>query len=132
MGSVKKWLAASAGFVFLLAVLPGCNRTSGAYKTEAYTGRASGIYKAGTYAAGAEGYEGGVTVEVEFDHDSILSVRIVEENETREIGGRAIDALPGEIVEAQTYDVDAFSGATITSNAIKTAVEDCINQAAVK
>jgi fumarate reductase flavoprotein subunit len=42
----------------------------------------------------AEGYEGGVTVEVEFDHDSILSVRVVEENETKEIGGRAIETLP--------------------------------------
>jgi fumarate reductase flavoprotein subunit len=40
--------------------------------------------------------------------------------------------LPGEIVEAQTYAVDAFSGATITSNAIMTAVKDCIDQAAVK
>jgi fumarate reductase flavoprotein subunit len=40
--------------------------------------------------------------------------------------------LPKEIVEAQTYAVDAFSGATITSNAIKTAVEDCIKQATVK
>jgi fumarate reductase flavoprotein subunit len=69
---------------------------------------------------------------VEFDHDSILSVRVVEENETKEIGGRAIETLPGEIVEAQTYAVDTFSGATITSNAIMTAVKDCIDQAAVK
>jgi fumarate reductase flavoprotein subunit len=132
MSSAKKALAVSAGFVFLLAFLSVCNKASGTYKADAATSIASGAYKAGTYMSSAEGYEGGVTVEVEFDHDSILSVSVVEENETKEIGGRAIETLPGEIVEAQTYAVDTFSGATITSNAIITAVKDCIDQATVK
>jgi fumarate reductase flavoprotein subunit len=134
MSPTKRALTVSTGFVFLLAFLSGCNRASGTHKAEASasTSRASGVYKAGTYMSSVEGYEGGVTVEVEFDHDSILSVRIVEENETKEIGGRAIETLPGEIVEAQTYAVDAFSGATITSNAIMTAVKDCIDQGAVQ
>jgi fumarate reductase flavoprotein subunit len=132
MSSAQKALTVSAGFIFLLTVLSGCNRTSVSRKTKSYAGKTSGIYKAGTYTASAEGYESSIMMEVEFDHDSILSVRVVEENETKEIGGRAIDTLTKEIVEAQTYAVDAFSGATITSNAIKTAVEDCIKQATVK
>jgi fumarate reductase flavoprotein subunit len=132
MSSAKKALTVSVGFVFLLAFLSRCNRASGTYRAEASTSRVSGVYKPGTYMSSAEGYEGGVTVEVEFDHDSIISVRVVEENETKEIGGRVIETLPGEIVEAQTYAVDAFSGATITRNAIMTAVKDCIDQATVK
>jgi fumarate reductase flavoprotein subunit len=132
MSSTKKVLTVSAGFVILLAFLSGCHRASGTYREGTSASRASGVYKEGTYMSSAEGYKGGVTVEVEFDHDSMLSVRVVEENETKEIGGRAIKTLPGEIVEAQTYAVDAFSGATITSNAIITAVKDCIDQAAVK
>jgi fumarate reductase flavoprotein subunit len=132
MSSTKKALTVSAEFVFLLAFLSVCNKASGTYKAEASTSIASDVYKAGTYMSRAEGYEGSVTVEVEFDHDSIISVRVVEENETKEIGGGAIETLPGKIVEAQTYAVDAFSGATITSNAIMTAVKDCVDQATVK
>jgi fumarate reductase flavoprotein subunit len=132
MSPAKRALTVSAGFVFSLAFLSGCNRASGTHRAEAPAGRASGVYKAGTYLAGAEGYEGAITVEVEFARDSILSVRVVEENETEEIGGRAVETLPGEMVEAQTYAVDAFSGATVTSNAIMTAVKDCMDQAAVK
>jgi fumarate reductase flavoprotein subunit len=128
LSSAKKALTVSISFVFLLAFLSVCNKASGTYKAEASTSRASGVYKPGTYMSNAEGYEGGVAVKVEFDHDSILSVRVVEENETKEIGGRAIETLPGEIVEAQTYAVDAFSGATITSNAIMTAVKERLHR----
>jgi uncharacterized protein with FMN-binding domain len=66
MSSAKRALTVSAGFVFLLAFLSGCNRASGTHKAEASASRASGVYKAGTYMSSAEGYEGGVTVEVKF------------------------------------------------------------------
>ena len=96
---------------------------------------AEGIYTPGTYEASADGYaatEGDgipVQVEVEFDADKILSVKVVDHEETEGIGSNAVDQLPDEIVEEQSLDVDTVSGATYTSNAILEAVEDAVVQA---
>lgn len=89
----------------------------------------SGIYKAGTYTATEKGYVEDITVEVEFDSDSMVSVKIIEQNETVGVGDKAIGELPDKIVESQTYEVDAVTTATVTSDAIKSAVKDCMEQA---
>lgn len=87
------------------------------------------LYNAGTYTATAVGYTGNVTVEVEFDKASILSVKVTDHNETVGYGDRAAEELPKKIVEAKNWEVDAISSATITSDAIKAAVKDCMVQA---
>ena len=102
-------------------------------KTSAREENKSGdIYTAGVYTASAEGYSGPVTVAVEFDGSSILSVHVLSHSETVNISDRAIDELPSRIVEAQTWDVDAVSSATFTSDAIREAVRDCLAQAALR
>lgn len=95
-------------------------------------GKSGDIYTAGVYTASAEGYSGPVTVEVEFDGRSILSVHVLSHSETVNISDRAIDEIPSRIVEAQTWDVDAVSSATFTSDAIREAVRDCLAQAALR
>jgi fumarate reductase flavoprotein subunit len=100
----------------VLALFPGCETSAG-------------TYDAGTYTATAEGYSGDLTVEVEFDKDSILSVKVTDQNETAGFGDRAIEELTKKITEAQTYEVDAVTSATVTSDAIKAAVKDCVRQA---
>ena len=100
-------------------LLSGCSESSGS----------GSAYQAGTYTASAEGYGGDVTVEVEFDNESILSVTILSQNETESVAGQALKEIPEQIVEAQTSEVDAITSATITSDAIMTAVADCIQQA---
>lgn len=95
-------------------------------------GKSGDIYTAGVYTASAEGYSGPVTVEVEFDGSSILSVHVLSHSETVKISDRAIDEIPSQIVEAQTWDVDAVSSATFTSDAIREAVRDCLAQAALR
>ena len=70
-----------------------------------------------------------MTVEVKFDSESILSVTILDQNETERGSDRALEEIPERIVEAQTSEVDAITSATVTSDAIKTAVTDCIRQA---
>ncbi|MDR1548263.1 MAG: FMN-binding protein [Hungatella sp.] len=95
-------------------------------------GRSADTYKSGTYTAAAEGYAGDVEVEVEFDQDSILSVKVTDHNETIGIGDRAIEELPLRIVEELSWEVDGVASATVTSDAIKAAVKDCINQAKKK
>ncbi len=87
------------------------------------------IYKAGTYTATAKGHNGDVNVEVVFDDTSIVSIKVLEHAETAGIGDIAIDRLSEEIVTGQTLAVDSVTGATFTSEAILSAVEDCIKQA---
>lgn len=69
-----------------------------------------------------------VVVEVVADANTIYSVTVVENNETMGIGSMAVDELPGKIVEAQSAEIDGVSGATMTSNAIKAAVAEALEQ----
>lgn len=87
------------------------------------------IYKAGTYTAVANGHNGDVKVEVVFDDTSIVSIKVLEHDETAGIGDLAMERLPEEIVGGQTLAVDSITGATFTSTAILEAVEDCVKQA---
>ena len=76
----------------------------------------------------AEGYGGPLTVRVTTDGGKITSVEVTEHSETEGVGTRAIEALPQAIVTANSWQVDATSGATVTSNAIMAAVADAMGQ----
>ena len=74
---------------------------------------------------------GGVPVTVTLDENgAIASVEVGENSETQGIGSNAIEQLPGELVGLSTAEeidaVDAVSGATVTSNAIKDAVKQAM------
>ena len=94
------------------------------------------IYKAGNDAGyvifvTGKGFGGDMSIIVGLDNSgAIVGTRVLEQSETQGIGSKAIEALPALIVEANgTTGVDAVSGATITSSAILSAVEECLNQA---
>lgn len=95
------------------------------------TAYAAPTFTPGTYKAEAAGIHGPVTVEVTFSKDKIEKIAVVSQKETPGIGTLAVDALPAKMVEVQSPKVDAVAGATITSNAIRTAVEACVKQAGV-
>ncbi len=86
------------------------------------------LYKAGTYTAEATGMQK-LKVEVTVSESAITDVKVLEHNETDGIGTKAIDELPGKIKEAQSAQVDGVAAATITSDAIKAAVQKCLDQA---
>ncbi len=86
-------------------------------------------YKEGVYTAQAGGNNGDVKVEVEFSADAIVKVTVVQHQETPGLSDPAIEKIPQRIVDGQTLNVDAISGATNTSNAILEAVADCVTQA---
>lgn len=87
-------------------------------------------YVAGSYQAEATGYGGNLTVTVDFSQDQLLSVTVAAEAETAGIGQEAATQLAADITAAQTWEVDGISQATVTSDAIKTAVKACMEQAA--
>lgn len=86
-------------------------------------------YTPGTYTAAIAGQNGPVKVEVTTSADKILSVKIVDQKETEGIGSKAVAALPAEIIKAQSADVQGIAGASVSSAAIKKAVQECLNQA---
>ena len=108
-------------------------------KAEETTVAEAGGLTAGTYTASKAGMNGQVTVEVVTDASSIVSVEVKDNQETPGIGSPLVDgqkegtiptiSIPAAIVENQSIAVDGVTGATITSAAIKSAVEDCLTQA---
>lgn len=85
----------------------------------------------GTYTATKEGYQRcHVTVSVTVDETRIQDVQIVECTDNPiTVTETPCREIPAAILAHQTYNVDGVTGATFTSNAIKNAVKDCLDQA---
>ena len=80
----------------------------------------------GVYEGTADGMNAAVKVSVTVSGGQITEINIVEHQESAGISDPAIQQMPGKIIEAQSSKVDAISNATITSNAIKQAVENAL------
>ena len=97
---------------------------------EAAAPASDATYTDGTYEAAGKGIGGDVPVTVTVEGGVITDVTVGDNAETQGIGTNAIEQLPSAIVAANgTAGVDGVSGATITSNAIFDAVNDCLTQA---
>lgn len=83
----------------------------------------------GEYEASVEGQEGKMIVKTTITDGKINNVEIVEQHETAGVADAALETLPHAIVEANSVDVDAVSGASLTSGRIQQAVVDCLKQA---
>ena len=83
---------------------------------------------AAVYTGKAQGM-GEVTAELIVADGHIVGVNLTGDNETPGIGSKAIEELPEKILEAQSADVDGVTGATVTSNAIKEAVQQAMTEA---
>ncbi len=75
------------------------------------------------------GLGGKIVVRVTYDDKKIKNVEVIENHETEGIGSVAIKELPQKIVSANSTDVDAVSGASSTSRALKEAVMKAIKNA---
>ena len=93
----------------------------------------AGALADGTYEASGKGIGGDVPVTVTVKDGAIESVEVGDNSETQGIGSNAIEQLPEQFVGLKTAEevdaLDGVSGATITSNALKDAVADCLEQA---
>ena len=85
------------------------------------------------YVGKATGMNGDVVVKVTMDGDVIADVEVLEQAETPNIGSNAIEQLPEQFIGLDSEDaingLDGITGATITSNALKTAVINALLQA---
>ena len=115
---IKRLLSVGIAATMIMSLLTACGGSGSS---------SGGSYTAGKYTGSADGKNGAVTVEVELTADSIKSVTVTDHQETEGICEPAIEQIPKAIVDAQSTDVDAVSGATITSDAIKAAVKAAID-----
>ena len=87
-------------------------------------------YPDGTYTASAHGCLSDVAVTVTITGGKVTDVDIDASGETPELGGNAAAALAEQLTETgTTTGVDAVAGATMTSDAVFTAMDDCLSQA---
>jgi len=87
------------------------------------------VFTPGTYTASAPGFGGEVVVTITVDETAILSATVEAAGETAGIGSVAAEKLAEEILAKQSHQLDAVSGATRTSDAVRKACESCIAQA---
>lgn len=87
-------------------------------------------YMPGTYTGAAAGFRD-ITVSVTVDYTNILSITVDSDNETLGVGTKAFEPLTEAIITANSTDVDAVSGATVTSKGFKAAVADALDKALI-
>ncbi|MFL0245727.1 FMN-binding protein [Candidatus Clostridium stratigraminis] len=86
-------------------------------------------YKDGTYTGQATGYRPGLEVSVTVKNNKIENIDIINSNDTPRFFNRAASAVPNEIIDNQSVQVDAVSRATRSSNGIMAAVSDALSKA---
>ncbi len=110
--------------------LVACSSSSSSSSSSA-TSSTDGTVTDGTYTSTQVGYnEKNVVVEVTVKDGALSEITIDESDNNQQMASDDDRAdLASRMVEANSYDVDGISGATMTSNAVKEAVKDCMTQA---
>lgn len=88
-------------------------------------------YQAGSYSGSAQGKNGPIKVDVTFTADKIESVKVVSHQDDLDYAIKAVEGMPEIILDKQRLDVDAVSGATLTSRGIIGAVAQCVTDAGI-
>ena len=95
-----------------------------------FTAVNAATFTPGEYEATAQGFGGDVTVKVTVDENAVTAVEITGEDETPALGGAAIEEFTTSLVGVSDAEaVEAVSGATVTSTAVKEALAKALAQA---
>ncbi|MGN0776962.1 MAG: FAD-dependent oxidoreductase [Candidatus Ventricola sp.] len=81
----------------------------------------------GVYEGTGAGFAGELKVAVTVEGGRIAQVEVLSHSDTAGVCDPALAQIPAAIVEKQSADVDAASGATFTSNGIMAAVKNALN-----
>ena len=79
--------------------------------------------KPGTYTAKVNGHNAPLTVEVTVDANKILSIKTPDDQESLGVGKVGLKKTADNILRYQSIGVDAVTGATFSSNALKEGLE---------
>jgi uncharacterized protein with FMN-binding domain len=91
----------------------------------------SDTYTPGVYTGSVVSYGGALSVTATFSANAIIEVEVLEHQDTssRPQVQQALSAIPQAIVASNSFDVEAVSGASVTSRRIMDAAEVCGEQA---
>jgi uncharacterized protein with FMN-binding domain len=122
------WLNPFPGLVAIvifLALLPCCGTTGGGIPRSADAGE----YRDGIYEGTGQGLRGPVRVRIWLEAGVITELEILDHQEDEFGGGPAMEELAERVLEYNSPDIDAVSGATESSRGFLDAVEDALKQA---
>lgn len=85
--------------------------------------------KDGVFSGKSSGSGGDIKVEVTIKNGEITKIDNVESNETKSLGGEAVERLMTAMVDNNTVNVEVVSGATTSSNGFIDAVKDALQKA---
>ena len=85
----------------------------------------------GTYQGSAEGYKSTITVEVTVNQGQVTEISVLEQNDTPNFYAYAA-TIPDTVVETQSLQVDAVTGATYSSAGLLNAIENALSGAVVE
>lgn len=74
----------------------------------------------------AEGFGGEITVSLTVENGTITACSIQGDDETPDIGGKALPELEKQIVKANGIEIDGISGATVTTKAVRAAAAQAL------
>ncbi len=100
--------------------------TSVALASALVAGNSIAAVKDGTFAGSGMGRGGPIQVAVTFDKGRIAAVKIAKQTETAGISVPALQKVPADIVQSNSINVDAVTGATMTRQGILDAVAAAI------
>ena len=83
----------------------------------------------GTYHVSAMACNGLIELDVTLSENAIEAIEVTSQQETIGIGDEAIAMVTSDILAYQTLDVDTVSSATLSSNAVKSAVAQALTLA---
>ncbi|MDR0877827.1 MAG: FMN-binding protein [Treponema sp.] len=97
------------------------------------TGRPSLLdeYRDGVYEGTAQGRRGPIRLAVCLESGVISEIDIIDFRDDEFVGGSAVDELMEQILEYNTTDLDAITGATESSLGFLAAVEDALTKAKI-
>ncbi len=74
----------------------------------------------------AEGFGGTITVTLTMEGDDIVDASVVGNDETPDVGGKALNELSEQLIDKDGYEIDGVSGATYTSEGVRNAAKDAL------
>ncbi|GMO53817.1 MAG: hypothetical protein Ta2G_12360 [Termitinemataceae bacterium] len=94
--------------------------------------RTVAVYENGTWEGEAEGYKGILKVLIRTVNSSIYEIKVLSHREDALLSADVFRQLSEQILETGSTELDAISGATITSEGFLNAVNDALKKASNK
>ncbi len=86
-------------------------------------------FNPGTYTVAAKGHNSDLGMQVTFSKDEIIKIDIDRGNESEGLSDQVFTRIPQQIIEGQTLNVDAISGASASSQGVIDGISEAVELA---